>query len=269
MTQYIASDNTPIYFTDTGAGPVLLLAHGYGCTSRYFRKNIPELSKHFRVIAVDLRGQGHSNKVTKGPRVSRLATDIHGLLTELNLTNVTYLGWSMGASVGWNYWDLFGADRLAKFIFVDEPALAAADTDNPTGAMSMDDLTAFQNNMRNHTDATIETFIRSLLHKKELNIDDLVADSQLGNGDFLSQLIFNHHVLDWSDVLPTITLPTLVFSGENSLVNWKSTKHVSDIISNSRFERFSDAGHMLFFEYPEKFNQLVTEFVENKQVQLQ
>ncbi|KRL79295.1 alpha/beta fold hydrolase [Secundilactobacillus paracollinoides] len=263
MAQYITSDDTQIYFTDTGSGPALLLAHGYGCTSRYFKNNIPELSKHFRVIAVDLRGQGHSNKATKGPRVSRLATDIHELLISLNLTNVTYLGWSMGASVGWCYWDLFGSDRLAKFIFVDEPALAAADPDNPTGAMSIDDLIAFQNNMRDHTDQTIETFIRSLLHKTTLNIDDLVTDSQLGNVNFLSQLIFNHHVLDWSDVLPTITLPSLVLSGENSLVNWKSTKHVSDLIPNSQFVRFSDAGHMLFFEYPEKFNQVVTEFTND------
>lgn len=262
MSTFTTKDQTELYYTDSHtAGPVLFMAHGYSCTSRFFRKNVDALAQTCRVIAIDLRGQGHSNHVTKGPRVSRLAQDVHELLQGLDLHDVTYLGWSMGCAVGWCYWDLFGDDRLQKFIFVDEPALAASDPDNPTGAMSYDDLSAFQVNMTERPKPTIETFQRSLLHKKELNIDDLIADSQLGDGPFLGQLIFNHHVTDWSDTIPTITLPSLVIAGENSLVNWHSTKAVADMISGSRFERFDDAGHMLFFEYPEKFNAMVSDFV--------
>ncbi|MCI1857468.1 MAG: alpha/beta hydrolase [Sporolactobacillus sp.] len=264
MDIYKTKDEVQIHYVDVGSGPCIVMAHGYGCTSRFFRRNIPVLSQHFRVIAVDLRGQGHSNKVNKGPRVSRLAQDIHELLAYLNLKDVTYLGWSMGCSVGWSYWDLFKNDRLAKFIFVDEPALAASDPDNPTGAMSYDELAKFQQSMKNNSKQTVATFIRSLLHKTNLNIDDLIADAQLGNGNFLSQLIFNHHVMDWSDVLPTITLPTFVFSGENSLVNWKSVQKVSESIPHSQFAKFTDAGHMLFFEYPEQFNQKVADFVNDQ-----
>jgi pimeloyl-ACP methyl ester carboxylesterase len=262
MATFTTNDQTERYDTDSHtAGPVLLMAHGDSCTSRFFRKNVDALAQTCRVIAIDLRGHGHSNHVTKGPRVSRLAQDVHELLQGLNLDDVTYLGWSMGCAVGWCYFDLFGDDWLKKFIFVDEPALAASDPDNPTGAMSYDALSAFQVNMTQRPKPTIETFQRSFLYKKELDIDDLIAASQLSDGPFLGQLIFNHHVTDWRDVISTITLPSLIIAGENSLVNWHSTKAVADMILCAWFEWFDDAGHMLFFEYPEKFNAMVSVFV--------
>jgi pimeloyl-ACP methyl ester carboxylesterase len=263
MDTFITSDRVQIYYTDQGHGPILLFAHGYGCTGKFFERNLPMLSKHFRVISVDLRGQGHSNQVEKGPRVSRLAQDLHELLRTLRLKDVTFVGWSMGCSVGWAYWDLFKDDRLSKFVFIDEPALAASTPDNPTGAMGYDELADFQQTMATNTKKTIEGFIKSLLHKTELNIDDLIADAQLGNGQFLAKLIFNHHIMDWSDVLPSITLPTLVLSGENSLVNWHSVQKVSQSIPQAKFKCFPDAGHLLFFEYPQKFNQLIAEFASN------
>lgn len=260
MAIFITSDKTEIFYTDQGSGATLLFVHGYGCTGKFFKNNLSALSRRFRVITVDLRGQGHSNKDQKGPRVSRLAQDLHELLINLQLSDVMLIGWSMGCAVGWSYWDLFGDDRLSKFVFIDEPALAASSPDNQTGAMSYDELSNFQQQMAINPKETIEGFVRSLLHKTKLNIDDLVTDAQLGNGQFLAKLIFNHHVMDWHDVLPSITLPTLVLAGENSLVNWHSVKEVSHAIPNANFKCFSDAGHLLFFEYPEKFNRLIINF---------
>jgi pimeloyl-ACP methyl ester carboxylesterase len=52
-------------FRDAGSGErTFLLIHGIGVSSRYFRRLIPELSRHGRVLAPDLPGFGHS----PGPR---------------------------------------------------------------------------------------------------------------------------------------------------------------------------------------------------------
>ena len=48
--------------------------------------------------------------------------DVHQLLEHLDLKDVVLLGWSMGCSVLWSYWDLFRSDRLSKLIMVDEPS---------------------------------------------------------------------------------------------------------------------------------------------------
>ena len=44
--------------------------------------------------------------------------DVHQLLEHLDLKDVVLLGWSMGCSVLWSYWDLFRSDRLSKLIMV-------------------------------------------------------------------------------------------------------------------------------------------------------
>ena len=73
------------------------------------------------MIAIDQRGHGESEKPGFGYKIHRLSKDLHELLISLDLTDVTVLGHSMGCSVIWGYWELFGADRLAKIILVDEP----------------------------------------------------------------------------------------------------------------------------------------------------
>ena len=85
---------------------------------------IGPLSTRYHVIAVDQRSHGESQKVSYGLRISRLSKDLYELLTELDLNNVAVIGHSMGSSVIWCYIDLFGPERLSKFILVDQPHLS-------------------------------------------------------------------------------------------------------------------------------------------------
>jgi non-heme chloroperoxidase len=73
------------------------------------------------VIAIDQRGRGESAKPGFGNKIHRLSKDLRELIIALDFTEVTVLGYSMGCSVIWGYWELFGVDRLAKIILVDEP----------------------------------------------------------------------------------------------------------------------------------------------------
>lgn len=81
-----------------------------------------ELSANYRCLALDLRGHGASDKPEHGYSVHRLAKDVHEFLTVLKLEVVTLMGHSMGCSIIWAYWELFGAEHLAKLVMVDEAA---------------------------------------------------------------------------------------------------------------------------------------------------
>ena len=52
------------------------------------------------------------------------------------------LGWSMGCSVIWSYWDLFGSERLSKMILVDEPGWLLKTDENDLGLWTFDELVA-------------------------------------------------------------------------------------------------------------------------------
>ncbi|WP_433445865.1 alpha/beta fold hydrolase [Streptomyces sp. CA-142005] len=83
-----------------GHGKTLVLLHGYPQTWYEWRKVLPELSKHYYVIAPDLRGAGRSDAPATGYSKKTLANDIHGLLVRLHGTRPS--GWSAMTSAPWS-----------------------------------------------------------------------------------------------------------------------------------------------------------------------
>jgi non-heme chloroperoxidase len=118
---FTTADGVRLHYLEAGSGNPLVLIHGWSQCAEEFKHQIAELSGSYRVIAIDQRGHGESEKPGFGYKIHRLSKDLHELLISLDLTDVTVLGHSMGCSVIWGYWELFGADRLAKIILVDEP----------------------------------------------------------------------------------------------------------------------------------------------------
>ena len=70
-------DGAKIYYEDHGKGDVILLVHGWMCSSKFWRANVPELAKGFRVVTIDKRGHGYSSKTLEDPAVDR-AGDLFG-----------------------------------------------------------------------------------------------------------------------------------------------------------------------------------------------
>jgi pimeloyl-ACP methyl ester carboxylesterase len=102
---------------------------GWSQTAEQFKHQLNSLSDRYRVIAFDMRGHGESDKPDFGYRISRLAHDLYEALDKLDLQDVALLGHSMGCSVIWCYWNLFGPTRCSKLILVDQSPFLTA---NPT-----------------------------------------------------------------------------------------------------------------------------------------
>lgn len=82
-TRVVAVNGISMNVAETGAGPPLLLLHGFPHTWELWSSVIPELSRHHRVIAPDLRGLGATTKVQDGCDAATLADDAAALLTAL------------------------------------------------------------------------------------------------------------------------------------------------------------------------------------------
>ncbi len=122
------SDGVTLHYLEAGSGQPLVMIPGWSQSAEQFKYQITGLSDRYRCIAMDMRGHGESEKVDFGYKIQRLSKDVHDVLTVLDLHEVVLLGHSMGCSVIWCYWDLFGAYRLAKLILIDEPPFL---TSNP------------------------------------------------------------------------------------------------------------------------------------------
>src|SRR3954452_24800883 len=78
-----SADGTVLHVESYGpeSGPTLLLVHGWTCAIRFWQAQIRALSKHFRVVAFDLRGHGRSTPSPAGDyRPSAFAADISAVL---------------------------------------------------------------------------------------------------------------------------------------------------------------------------------------------
>jgi non-heme chloroperoxidase len=268
------NDGVRLRYLEAGSGQTLVLVHGWSQAAELFRYQLDGLSDRYRVIAYDQRGHGASDTPAFGYRIARLAKDLHDFLVALDLHDVAVLGHSLGCSVLWAYWDLFGAERLAKLILVDQPPFL---TRNP--AWSSEELE--QIGARSTADEYVARCAQLAASTGEAPIYERIEAMTTGTLDpavkawmiehnlkmpraAAAALLFNHSSQDWRDVLPRITLPTLVVGGQASIFPWRSQAWIHEQIPGSRLEVFAEAesgSHFMFIENPAKFNRLVAEFI--------
>jgi len=92
-----------IHYVTGGSGEPLLLVHGFGQNWYMWNRLLPELGKHFTVIAPDLPGVGESSKPSSGYDKKTLAATLHGLIEQLHLPVINLAGHDIGLMVAYAY----------------------------------------------------------------------------------------------------------------------------------------------------------------------
>jgi 3-oxoadipate enol-lactonase len=87
------------YFEESGQGEPVVLICGFGAEVQAWRFNVPELSKHFRIICFDNRGAGRSSAPDEPYSLRQMTDDLAALLDHLGVPAVSLLGWSMGGMI--------------------------------------------------------------------------------------------------------------------------------------------------------------------------
>ncbi|CCH32072.1 alpha/beta hydrolase [Actinosynnema sp. NPDC047251] len=129
------SADIALHYTDRGTGRPVVLIHGYPLSGASWEKQEQALlDAGHRVITYDRRGFGKSDQPSTGYDYDTFADDLAAVLTALDLTDVTLVGFSMGTGEVGRYLARHGAGRVAKAAFLAslEPFLLKTD-DNPTG----------------------------------------------------------------------------------------------------------------------------------------
>ena len=108
-----------VHVEDTGgSGRPLVLIHGWPLSGKSWKKQIPAFAEAgFRVVSYDRRGFGESDKPATGYSYDTLAEDLDGLITALDLNDVTLIGFSMGGGEVARYVARYGEGRLRSVVF--------------------------------------------------------------------------------------------------------------------------------------------------------
>src|SRR5262249_37438739 len=89
MGSVSSSDGVGLHYEEAGRGRPILLIGGWRSSTPWWQRQLPELAEIHRVIAMDPRSYGQSEKAAHGHRMGRYARDVYDLVDALDLHDVT------------------------------------------------------------------------------------------------------------------------------------------------------------------------------------
>src|ERR1700730_14462728 len=92
-----------LHYVRGGAGPAVILLHGFPEDWYAYHRIMPLLAKQFTVVAVDLRGIGGSAVTGDGYDAANMAEDVHQLAELLHLDHVYVVGHDIGGMVAYAF----------------------------------------------------------------------------------------------------------------------------------------------------------------------
>lgn len=269
-------DGTELSYLEGGTGLPLVMVHGWSQSARVFAGQFEALSKVRRVIALDWRGHGESEKTENGYRICRFAKDLFDFVTGLELAEFDILCHSLGTSVLWSYLAMFGDERSPrKLIFVDEPAALLArpnwsvQTCLDAGAIidSLESLSNFTDSVRQADTATAHADIMRPMFTSAFPDDKLIsiaAENLKLPRRYAATLLEDNCLQDWRNVVKQIRNPVLVVAAEGSPHPLQSQQWITSQIPGAKLEILSEndgGSHFMFVENPERFNDYVLRFL--------
>ena len=256
-TGYVtANDGVRLYYEEAGSGPPVIMIHGGGVDSTRWRKNVPALSEQFRVITPDTRGCGKSDRPEWGHNTARYAKDVYDIIHELDLDDVTLVGWSIGARTSYSFLDLFGGYRLRGVVIVDETVHIDLHEPPPSGRTRRPG----QSDEDYDRQQIIDNFGPE--NAKRLTEEEMqwMLGSRTDHEVIWRTLSADYRAQDWRALCPTIKLPVLVTTGRYAGAK-PGCFYAAEHIPNARLEMFETSGHNLHYEEADKFNRVVADFV--------
>ena len=267
--------NISLSALEGGVGHPLIMIPGWSQTAVEWIENAKAITSCRRVIALDMRGHGESDKPEHGYRVYRLAQDLHEALEHLETPSVDLMGHSMGCAVIWAYLDLYGSSKIKRLVLVDQaPCMlphADWDTDEKMkygcfyeNSSGVDEFAAA---VASSTDlgSTIE-LLKGLFSPgySEESLRRVAEENLKFPRDRASDLLRDTAFGDWRDVIKRIKLPTLVVGGDGSMFSSASQQWVASQIPGSKLEIFPETeggSHFMFLENPSLFNSRVLSYL--------
>lgn len=271
MPFFQTKDGTNIYYYDWGTGAPVVLLHGWPLSSASWEYQARVLADSgFRVIAYDRRGFGRSDWAAKGYDYDTLASDLDDLLTGLDLSGTTLVGFSMGGGEVARYIARYGESRVSKAVFISAvtPYLLKTD-DNPDGVDKKvfdDMIEKITKDRPDFMSSFSEQFYGySTLHHTVSSAQLQFFQSMAGSAspDAVIRLVRAFSETDFRGDLTKITVSTLVIHGtsDKTVPYEASGARMKGLLANSEVLEYDGEPHGLTNTVPDKLNNDLLAFV--------
>jgi non-heme chloroperoxidase len=247
-------------------GQPILFIHGFSqCWLAWSRQLNSDLARNYRLIAMDMRGHGKSEKPRTGYDDSRLwADDVAVAIRELDLERPVLSGWSYGPLVILDYVRHYGEDAIGGIQFVG--AVTKLGSDAALSVLAPE----FLSLVPGFFSSDAEESVRSLdsLLRMCFASEPSAADLYLMLGynasvpPYVRQALFSR-AFDNDDLLPKLRSQVLITHGsDDAIVSTTAVDNHRALIPHAQVDIMRGAGHAPFWDDAPAFNRRLDAFCE-------
>lgn len=260
-----------IYFEDHGQGRPLVLIHGWPLSNVMWEYQINDLVEAgFRVITYDRRGFGMSSRPHDGYDYNTLTADLKALLDELDLQDVTLIGFSMGGGEVVRYFRQYGGKRVSKAVLISAVTPFMLKTaDNPGGidGSVFDEMMA---KMKEDRIGFLDSFGKQFFGVNLINkpVSTPLLEYYRTVASFASPRATQECArafanTDFRSDMSSVNVPTLIIHGDaDKTVPIESSSDVTaKLIPHAAYLRYGGAPHGLFYTHREQLNSDLIQFI--------
>lgn len=276
MTEIVAHHglfkNTNLHVDDTGGtGRPVVLIHGWPLSGEAFKNQIPALqAAGYRVITYDRRGFGRSDKPMTGYTYDTLTDDLQALLEELDLRDVTLVGFSMGGGEVARYFSQYSPERIRSVVFASAvPPFMMQGDDNPEGPLTKDAAAGMTAELTKDQESFYDGFTTDFFSANgELKVTEAQRQEALElcrQADKKAALACMEAfgTTDFRDDLLKVTVPAMVLHGDaDATVPFEgSGQRTHAALADSDLHVISGGPHGCNVSHPDEWNQALITFL--------
>lgn len=255
---FFNNKETQLYYEEFGEGRPLLLLHGLTSNHQMFYREIGYLKDKFRIIALDSRGHGKSDRPDEFTMEDHVA-DAIALLDHLGLSSVNILGVSMGSYIAQGI-AIKQPERVEKLI------LAATKSCGEQSSMA-EMFDRYKDELQGMSIAEKLAMSSELIFHNQDAVNvwqkTIAKNSRMLNGEEQAAASAALRDFDFRDELQQITAETLVISGKHDGLNPPEKGRETAVgIPNADYMEFQDSGHAPNVEQDRLFLGVVEKFLE-------
>jgi non-heme chloroperoxidase len=260
-----------LYYEDHGAGPPVVLIHGYPLSGRAWDKQVPVLlDAGQRVITYDRRGFGKSSQPTTGYDYDTFAADLKALMDTLDLHDATLVGHSMGTGEVTRYLGSHGSARVARAVLVSPIPPFLLQTDDNEEGLPASLFDGFMKTATADTPAWMKGFLENF-YNLDVYGGKLVTDEAFraswnlatAASAFAAVACIPTWQTDFRGDLPKIDVPVLVVHGDaDRILPFPNTaKRLPGLIKDMELVVVEGGPHAISWTHADQVNGALRQFV--------
>ena len=119
---FVDSDGVKIHYVTAGEGPLVVLLHGFPDFWYTWRQQMPALARHFKVVAVDLRGYNKSDQPegVENYSIEKLVADVKAVIDHMGAEKATIVGHDWGGFIAWSF-AMQHPDQIERLVILNLP----------------------------------------------------------------------------------------------------------------------------------------------------